>query len=661
MSTISMLNGLQDLWNETLGDPDICIAILDGPVDLAHACFSGAHIEEAETLAKSAVGNDPASQHGTHVASIVFGQHGSTVQGIAPRCRGIIVPIYSSNHGGKRMCSQLDLARAIDHAISHGAHIINISGGELSSSGVPDPLLESAIQRCADHGILVVAAVGNDGCRCLHVPASIASVLAVGAMNGDKQPLDFSNWGDLYQDNGILSLGVDIPGAAPGGGVAVRSGTSFAAPIISGVAALLLSLQIKHGIQPDGQRVRALLLESADACDSAASADCPRMLAGRLNITAAHAGLHASTGAGIAAQSLPDTTTRFLPLLETEDSNTPGIAVPRANREPPVSPHHSIDRRNMMIESENTSLASAFEAAISSDAAGERGDAAPAQISASAIDPSDCACSKNKAPPATAYVLGQIGYDFGTEAKRDAFAQLSGINVHDPRELLAYLQNDPVSAANLTWTLSLDATVVYAISPYGPFASYTYERLKEFLAAQIDGGVERVSIPGLISGSVRLMSGQEVPVLYPDLRGMYSWSTAELISAIAGAQPNDEKSLLKHRAKAEGVRNFLDRIYYEVRNLGVSAQDRAMNYAATNAFQISEVYGKAIQTDMKLDSINVERSPICRPGSDCWDVKLSFFNPAKRLEQARHVYRFTVDVSEVIPVTVGKVRDWDVY
>ena len=88
---------------------------------------------------------------------------------------------------------------------------------------------------------------------------------------------------------------------------------------------------------------------------------------------------------------------------------------------------------------------------------------------------------------------------------------------------------------------------------------------------------------------------------------------------------------------------------------------RSANYAATNAFQLEHVYRDAIQTGLKLDTIDVERSPICRPGADCWDVKLTFFNLAKRLEQARVVYRFTVDVSDVIPVTVGPVRHWHVY
>ncbi len=86
-----------------------------------------------------------------------------------------------------------------------------------------------------------------------------------------------------------------------------------------------------------------------------------------------------------------------------------------------------------------------------------------------------------------------------------------------------------------------------------------------------------------------------------------------------------------------------------------------MSYAATNAFQIEHVYTSALKDGMKLDAIDVERSPICRPESDCWDVKLTFFDPARRLEQARVVYRFTVDVSDVVPVTVGPVRHWHVY
>jgi hypothetical protein len=53
----------------------------------------------------------------------------------------------------------------------------------------------------------------------------------------------------------------------------------------------------------------------------------------------------------------------------------------------------------------------------------------------------------------------------------------------------------------------------------------------------------------------------------------------------------------------------------------------------------------------------VKKSPVCRPDSDCYDVELSFFNP-NNTNVANRVYRFTVDVSDVIPVTVGAVRSW---
>ena len=57
-------------------------------------------------------------------------------------------------------------------------------------------------------------------------------------------------------------------------------------------------------------------------------------------------------------------------------------------------------------------------------------------------------------------------------------------------------------------------------------------------------------------------------------------------------------------------------------------------------------------------SVKMEPGPSSRPDLDCWEVKLTFFNPSKVFEQARKVYRFTVDVSDVVPVMVGPVRSW---
>src|SRR5439155_1670789 len=110
--------------------------------------------------------------------------------------------------------------------------------------------------------------------------------------------------------------------------------------------------------------------------------------------------------------------------------------------------------------------------------------------------------------------------------------------------------------------------------------------------------------------------------------------------------------------KQAGVRDFLDRVYHEHRNLGMMPQERALNFAATNAYQLEKVYESAMREDMDLESINVARSPICRPGSDCWDVEMYFFYPERQVQTVRKVYRFTVDVSDIVPVTVGPTRSW---
>lgn len=66
--------GLQHLWSETLGDPRICIALLDGVVDLAHKSLANADLVRIETLISGEANYGPASTHGTHIASIIFGK-----------------------------------------------------------------------------------------------------------------------------------------------------------------------------------------------------------------------------------------------------------------------------------------------------------------------------------------------------------------------------------------------------------------------------------------------------------------------------------------------------------------------------------------------------------------------------------------------------------
>ena len=654
MPKSSIKTEIQELWNLTQGDSQICVAILDGLVDQSHNCFNAANLTRLPTLIQGeATANGSMSGHGTHVASIIFGQHNSSeLRGIAPQCRGLIVPIFGDNN---KKLSQLDLARAIEQAVNAGAHIINVSAGQLTDNGEAEGWLDRAVQLCKDNNVLIVAAAGNDGCECLHVPASLPTVLAVGAMNDQGKPIDFSNWGESYQNQGILAPGENILGAKPGGGAQKLSGTSFATPIVSGVAALLLSLQVQRGETPDPAKVRAVLLETAIPCTDKDTDDISRCLLGKLNIS------------GALAYFTGGTMSEELDTVETVDSIEAagcGCAEITKSAEPEPNPEEFIPPEFFPVVPAVTTSAPLTNSSNSQSTT--MSNRTSNYITASQA-PSDLAEVN------LVYALGTLGYDFGSEARRDSFKQLMpGVaidgtaipaNPYDARQMVDYLGDNLSEAKSLIWTLNLELTPVYAIEPGGAFARDVYGILQELLSGQIqaedsENYVERVSIPGILSGrSVKLFSGQVVPVIeVPNIRGMYGWKVNTLVqAAIQTVQAQASE------AQEESIRrtlgSFLSRIYYDLRNLGTTSQDRALNFASTNAFQAASTFAEAVATGMELDSITVEKSPFCRLDSDCWDVKLKFFDP-ENSRRAKKLFRFTIDVSDIIPVTLGEVRSW---
>jgi len=646
--------GLKKLWSETRGDPKICVAVLDGIVDQNHPCFDGANLTRLPSLVLGeANANGSMSAHGTHVASIIFGQPESPVTGIAPHCRGLIIPVFADE---SLKLSQLDLSRAIEQAVNNGAHIINVSAGQLTDEGEAETWLEKAIQLCQENNVLLIAATGNDGCECLHVPASLPTVLAVGAMDDQGKPVDFSNWGEAYQKQGILAPGKDILGAKPGGGTIKLSGTSFATPIVSGVAALLLSLQIKRGEKPDPQKVKNALLQSATPCNPKDTDDLSRCLMGKLNILDA---IEYLTGETMSED------------LELESVEASGCSC----------------QNNQISESEIESQAPTTEQIIPNEVTtSEIGQTSvnipplPQQFTTQTTmsnRPSNFVTA-SEAPSELAgknlvYALGVLGYDFGSEARRDSFKQLMpGVSIegtmipsnpYDARQMVDYLGENLPEAKALIWTLNLELTPIYAIEPVGGFSRDVYEVLQSLLDGQIQEEnnpefVQRVSIPGVLTGrSVKLFSGQVVPVVeINNTRGLYGWKVNSLVSAAIDSV-QAEASDAQEDAIRRTLSSFLNRIYYDLRNLGTTSQDRALNFASTNAFQAATTFAQAVGAGMELDSITVEKSPFCRLDSDCWDVKLKFFDP-ENSRRAKKIYRFTIDVSDTIPVTLGDVRSW---
>lgn len=646
--------GLKKLWSETRGDPKICVAVLDGIVDQNHPCFIGADLTRLPSLVSGeANANGSMSAHGTHVASVIFGQHDSPVTGIAPQCRGLIIPVFADE---SLKLSQLDLSRAIEQAVNNGANIINVSAGQLTDAGEAETWLEKAIQLCQENNVLLIAATGNDGCECLHVPASLPTVLAVGAMDDQGKPVDFSNWGEAYQKQGILAPGKDILGAKPGGGTVKLSGTSFATPIVSGVAALLLSLQIKRGKKPDPQKVKNALLASATPCNPKDTDDLSRCLMGKLNILDAIEYLTGETmseelelesveasGCGCQETQInePELDSELQPASEINPDEIVASVTTQTPINIPSFPQQITSQPTMSNRTSNFVTASE----------------APSELE-----------GKN-----LVYALGVLGYDFGSEARRDSFKQLMpGVSIegtmipsnpYDARQMVDYLGENLPEAKALIWTLNLELTPIYAIEPVGGFSRDVYEILQSLLSGQIQEEnnpefVQRVSIPGVLTGrSVKLFSGQVVPVIeINNTRGLYGWKVNSLVTA-AIESVQAEAGDAQEDAIRRTLSSFLNRIYYDLRNLGTTSQDRALNFASTNAFQAAQTFAQAVGAGYELDSITVEKSPFCRLDSDCWDVKLKFFDP-ENSRRAKKIYRFTIDVSDTIPVTLGEVRSW---
>ena len=636
--------GLKELQKQTKGAAEITVAILDGVVDTDHPCFNGADLTRLPTLVQHQATAGQMSTHGTHIASLIFAQPNSDIPGIAPNCRGLLVPVFSDDN---RKLSQLDLARAIEQAAENGAKVINISGGALTDMGEAEDWLIRAVEMCNERNILLVAAAGNDGCECLQVPAALPAVLAVGAVDARGHPLDFSNWGETYQSQGILAPGENILGAKPGGGTVQLSGTSFAAPIVAGVAALLLSLQVQRGETPNPHAVREAILKSALPCQYADSENEPKCLAGLLNISGAIKQLTGETmsesvetqatveASGCGCGGTPETTEAERQKLELSAATSAPVI--------PVAPIP-----NPVITSQGVSMPETTNKPVT-----------PSQ----AAEPAG----------GIVYAIGTLGYDFGSEARRDTFKQLmptaviGGIEVpsnpYDARQMVDYLADNLSEAKSLIWTLNLELTPIYAIEPLGSFSREVYAALQELLSGQVQAEdspeyIQRVSIPGRITGrTVRLFSGQVVPVIEPDSpRGIYGWHVNTLVSAAieaVGAEQTEAQESQMRRT----LSSFLNRIYYDLRNLGQTSQDRALNFAATNAFQAAQTFSEAVGAGMELDSINVSKSPFCRLDSDCWDVQLKFFDP-ENSRRARKIFRFTIDVSDLIPVTLGEVRSW---
>ncbi|MGI8496272.1 MAG: S8 family peptidase [Gemmatimonadaceae bacterium] len=189
----------------------------------------------------------PDAKHGTHVSGIIAAVRGTSngVAGIAPAVR--VMMVRTVPDGDER---DKDVANAIRYAVDNGAQVINMSFGKGYSPY--KVAVDDAVKYADSHGVLMIHAAGNDGEDLGKKPSYPTPAYASGGRaqnwievgasswnDADSLAASFSNYGHDQVD--VFAPGVDILSTIPGGGYERESGTSMASPVVTGLAALLMS------------------------------------------------------------------------------------------------------------------------------------------------------------------------------------------------------------------------------------------------------------------------------------------------------------------------------------------------------------------------------------------------------------------------------------
>ena len=205
----------------------VVVAVIDNGIALEHPLFENASIvfyHDYITGNNNQNNENPNTDHGTFVTGLILLT--------APECT--IMPIRAFDENG--VSDQFTLTKAINWAINHGADIINLSFG---TSILDVPLME-AFEDAHNNGIIMVAASGNDSSNVPLYPASLDHVIAVGSVNASDSVSVFSNYGDHLD---LVAPGENVYSALSGEYAwGTWSGTSFAAPFVSGTIALMQAL-----------------------------------------------------------------------------------------------------------------------------------------------------------------------------------------------------------------------------------------------------------------------------------------------------------------------------------------------------------------------------------------------------------------------------------
>jgi subtilisin family serine protease len=224
------------------------VAVIDTGVLASHEDLEGRLVPGHDFVENDNTPQDE-NGHGTHVTGIIAADagNGKGIEGVAPGAK--VMPIRVLDKDGQGTGDVV--AKGIDYAVTHGADVINLSlGGDAVSTVLGgDDAFTKAVQNALDHGVVVIAAAGNDTAPFCEQPSVTGPLLCVGAIDRREMRSFYSSSGDLVAPGGSATTGdssEDILSTYNDGKYQTLAGTSQATPHVAGVAALLVSLGL-HG------------------------------------------------------------------------------------------------------------------------------------------------------------------------------------------------------------------------------------------------------------------------------------------------------------------------------------------------------------------------------------------------------------------------------
>lgn len=243
-----------EVWGLVEQEKVVRIAVIDTGVDYNHPDLKNRVVKESGYDFVND-DDDPMDDngHGTHVAGIIAAEANNEegIAGVVGNLDVEIIPIKVLDKDGVGYSDTI--SKGIEYAVNKGVNIINLSLGGTEK----DEDIENAVKYALENCVAVIAAAGNDKQNCdEYTPAGVKGVYTVAASNPLNRVARFSNFGESID---ITAPGVKILSTVPDGGYEAWDGTSMAAPVVSGVAAVIIA----HDPTIDIDELKDILKESS--------------------------------------------------------------------------------------------------------------------------------------------------------------------------------------------------------------------------------------------------------------------------------------------------------------------------------------------------------------------------------------------------------------